>query len=351
MAWAQSQKEIDELKELAQRRREEAEARKQLNDAENRIDVATDQNNVRADRQQLQRQAEHERSLAARQRFADSHALTAVSDPGRYSPQAYKAAKDYLENRGIGRTRYEFDEAQRTARQAATEKARGMIGQGREAAEARAAGDRSVAEIGAASAQRTKELEAAAQKELGAMDAASKRYAVDAEHGTRNEDGTVTPGSRERVEQIRGEHQMKAEQAKGAALAESNRLDRQSRERIAGMSSETKQQKLDAQEQKKRDDARSRVTQGILEGRYTNMTAEKWQGMTREDQDKWLRSMSLDYIVAPDAGASGTGQKQGGNPANGATGRQGGNNYQEGETAVDPKGRRCVFHNGRWVRY
>jgi len=90
MAWAQSQKELDDLKRLAQQRKEEAEARKQLNDAESRIEIATDQNNVRADKLQLQRQAEHERSMAARQRFADSHAMTAVRDPGRFAPQAVK---------------------------------------------------------------------------------------------------------------------------------------------------------------------------------------------------------------------------------------------------------------------
>lgn len=315
MAWAQSQKELDDLKRLAQQRKEEAEARKQLNDAENSIAVAQDQNNVRADKLQLQRQAEHERSMAARQRFADSHAMTAVRDPGRFAPQAVKAARDYLENRGFGNRRYEFDQAQQTARHEASEKARGMIGQGSEAAQARAAGDRDVAEIGAASALEQKRLETAAQKELGALDAETKRYDADVRDRESKrrygyfdqKTGEYVGGSDFNSADVAGEHQAKAEQQKAAANREMSLMAMQSRERIANQSDATKRQGLELKAAIKDADARSRVTQGILRGDFPGMTAADWQKMTREDQDEWLKAMAGSR-GAPAAGAAGTGQ-------------------------------------------
>ena len=228
MAWAQSQQELDELKKLAQQRREEAAARKELNQAENRIDVENNQNNVRLDREQMQRQAEHDRNMAARERFAKSHALTAVTDPGRYSPQEVKAARDYLEGRGFGQEgerRRQFNEQQATARIEAANKMRGMVGQGRDAANVRAAADissaniksaadKDVAVINAASAERNKTNELAAQKELETMADKTKRYGIDAEHGTADREG-----SRERVERLRGDSEI--------AIAEADRKAKQ----------------------------------------------------------------------------------------------------------------------------
>lgn len=226
MAWTQSQQELDELKKLAQQRREEAAARKELNQAENSLDIANNQNNVRLDREQLQRQAEHERNMMARQRFADSHAFTAVTQPGRYAPQVVKAAQDYLEGRGFGQEgerRRQFNEQQATARVEAVNKMQGMVGQGRDAANVRAAADvssanikaaadKDIAETNAASAERNKTAELAAKWELENMADKTKRYGIDAEHGNEEHEG-----SRERVERLKGEASISVAEAERKA--------------------------------------------------------------------------------------------------------------------------------------
>ena len=135
-----TQKELEELDKIASLRRWEANAKKELNDADNKLIVEQNRNNVRLDREQLQRQAEHERSMAARQRFADSHAFTAVTQPGRYAPQVVQAARDYLEGQGYGQEgerRRQFNEQQATTRHEADMKAQGMKRQGADAATAR----------------------------------------------------------------------------------------------------------------------------------------------------------------------------------------------------------------------
>lgn len=347
MAWASSQKELDDLKKLAEQRRQEAEARKQLNVAESRIEIATDQNNVRADKLQMQRQAEHERSMAARQRFADSHAMTAVTQPGRYSPQEAKAARDYLENRGFGSKRYEFNQTQATARHEASEKARGMIGQGSEAAQARAAGDRDVAEIGAASALKQKELETAAQRELGTLDAATKRYAVDAEHGVRNADGTVSEGSRERVERIKGDASVATQREASFGVLGKAEADRQ-----------LKREEWEARAKNQLGKNAAQYSSAQVRGMSSIISKAYESALTPEDRAKVTEQLKEQYKNNPLAmsllGTMGDGEakEQGGNPAAGASGTgqaQGGNAGPKDGDRIQTKEGWAVRRNGKWV--
>lgn len=341
MAWAQSKKDIDDLEDLARQRSREAAAREELNESENRLAIATDENNIRADHLQLKRDAEHQRNMAARHRRLESHSLTAVSDPGRYSPQAVKAARDYLENTGHGARRYEFDEAQNTARHVASEKARGMIGQGSDAARARAEGDKNVAEINAANALKQKELETAAQKELGALEAQTRNRAIDAEHGVRNADGTLSEGSRERVERIKGEASVATQRE--ASMGEAARAEA------------ARQQKREEWEARARiqlgknaaqyDSAQIKAMSGIIIKAYENT-------LTPEDRAKETARLKEQYKNNPLALALIDTAEGNANPPpannNGAANQQGGDIPKEGERGKDKDGRPVVFRNGKW---
>ena len=233
MARIMSEEELQKLRDQAEAAKQQAAAQKELNQASADIDNANNPLRRLEERDEARRQAEHDRNTAARERFAKSHALTAVNDPGRYSPQEVKAARDYLEGQGYGQEgerRRQFNEQQATARHEADMKAQGMERQGQDAAAARANADMKIAETNAASAQKIKDAELAASKELAATEAATKRYGIDAEHGKYNEDGTVTEGSRERTERIKGQSAIDAahETAKGMiGKAEAQRLQKQ----------------------------------------------------------------------------------------------------------------------------
>ena len=349
MAWAQSQQELDELKKLAQQRREEAAARKELNQAENRIDVENNQNNVRLDREQMQRQAEHDRNMAARQRFADSHAFTAVTQPGRYAPQVVQAARDYLEGRGFGQEgerRRQFNEQQATARHEADMKAQGMERQGQGAAEARANADMKIAETNAASAQKIKDAELAASKELAATEAATKKYGIDAEHGKYNEDGTVTEGSRERTERIRGEASVESarETAKGmVGKAEAQRLQ--------------KQQEWEARAKAQMGRNASAYTNAQIRGMSSIISKAYESALTPADREKVTNQLKEQYKDNPLAlSLIGTMDAPEAQPANqqGQTPQapqkpQGGNaGPKEGERR-QTKGGWAVYRGGKWV--
>ena len=347
MAWAQSKKDIDDLEDLARQRSREAAAREELNESENRLAIATDENNIRADHLQLKRDAEHQRNMAARHRRLESHSLTAVSDPGRYSPQAVKAARDYLENTGHGARRYEFDEAQNTARHVASEKARGMIGQGSDAARARAEGDKDVAEINAANALKQKELETAAQKELGALEAQTRNRAIDAEHGVRNADGTLSEGSRERVERIKGEASVATQREASLGALSKAEAERQLKREEWEAKAKAQLGKNAAQYTNAQIRAMSSIISKAYENALTPGDRAKVTEQLKEQYKDNPLAMSLlgtmdgaDAGNQPAAGAAGAGQ--------GAGKPQGGDMPKEGERGKDKDGRPVVFRNGKW---
>ena len=344
MAWASSEKEIEELERLARQRSQEAEARKQLNDAENRIAVATDQNNVRADKLQLQREAEFDRNQAARERFAKSHAFTAITQPGRYSPQEVKAARDYLEGQGYGQEgerRRQFNEQQATARHEADKKAEGMIGQGREAAQARANADKEIARTKAnadeniaynatRSAREIKDAELAASKELAAMESETKKYGIDAEHGTADREGSL-----ERVARLKTESEV--------AVAEANRKAKQD-----ALAYQVTQQ-LGKQASDYTSSYISKMG-SIIAKRYEDaLTPEQRKAITDELKEQYKDNpVAMAYIGAydPSSGAPATpmplSRTQGQTPPRTPP--------KEGDTKNFPNGDIGTYRNGKWEK-
>ena len=344
-----TQKELEELDKIARLRRWEADTKKELNDADNQLIVEQNRNNVRLDREQLQRQAEHERSMAARKRFADSHAFTAVTQPGRYAPQVVQAARAYLEGQGFGQEgerRRQFDEQQKTARHEADMKAQGMERQGQGAAEARANADMKIAETNAASAQKIKDAELAASKELAATEAETKKYGIDAEYGKYNKDGTVTEGSRERTERIRGEASVESarETAKGMiGKAEAQRLQ--------------KQQEWEARAKAQMGRNASAYTNAQIRGMSSIISKAYESALTPADREKVTNQLKEQYKDNPLAlSLIGTMDAPKAQPANqqGQTPQapqkpQGGNaGPKEGERRQTKEGW-AVYRGGKWV--
>ena len=342
-------KELEELDALASRRRWEANAKKELNDADNKLIVEQNRNNVRLDREQLQRQAEHERSMAARKRFADSHAFTAVTQPGRYAPQVVQAARAYLEGQGFGQEgerRRQFDEQQKTARHEADMKAQGMERQGQGAAEARANADMKIAETNAASAQKIKDAELAASKELAATEAETKKYGIDAEYGKYNKDGTVTEGSRERTERIKGQSAIDAAHETAIGNMSKAELQRQ-----------MKREEWEAKARQQLGKNASAYTNAQIRGMSTIIGKAYEAALTPADREKVTNQLKEQYKDNPLAlSLIGTMDAPEAQPANqqGQTPQapqkpQGGNaGPNEGERRQTKEGW-AVYRGGKWV--
>lgn len=174
------------------------------------------------------------------------------TEGGRYSPVTIAAARKYLEENGYGQEgerRRQFDEQQKTVRIESENKKLGMIGQGKEAAEAHASAqlesaklehgwddweyddDKKVWTHHQGSRERLAEQEAAAKKYLAEQGAATQRYGIDAEHGKIGADGTVTPGSRERTAKIQGESEIHKQEAANKGLLAQAEITRQNKEK------------------------------------------------------------------------------------------------------------------------
>ena len=165
--------------------------------------------------------------LSARQRRLASQNMTALTDPGRYAPQVFKQAKQWYDQGGLRAhelevLRQQGDNDFRVAQQ----KRLGMKEQGADAAGLNAE---------ATKYGWDKQLEVERERQKGGLTLAEKQIAsqeriAGMEHGTIGEDGTVTPGSRERVATITGQSavQQQTEANKGlAAQAEINRQKQQ----------------------------------------------------------------------------------------------------------------------------
>ena len=350
MARIMSEEELQKLRDQAEAAKQQAAAQKELNQASADLDNANNPLRRLEERDEARRQAEHDRNTAARERFAKSHAFTAVTQPGRYSPQEVKAARDYLEGQGYGQEgerRRQFNEQQATARHEADMKAQGMERQGADAATARANADMKIAETNAASAQKIKDAELAASKELAATEAATKKYGIDAEHGKYNEDGTLTEGSRERTERIKGGASVESarETAKGMiGKAEAQRLQKQEEWETRARMQMGKDAANFTREQ-------MRSMSGIIKESYSNvLTPADREKVTEQLREQYKGNpLALSLIDTMDASETGAtpmplSRTQGQTAQGGATRTT----PKEGERKQFQEGWQ-VFRNGRWV--
>lgn len=249
MAKNYAEMDTEELKALAEEQKQRQAALSQLArsdpsamkamTASERVDFMNQRNQERTD-------AWHAANAAARERRLSSVEQIAARDRGRYSATQVKAAVDWLNQSERNRR---FDEEQKTTRTESENRKLGMIGQGKEAAEAHANAQLEAAKLEhgwdqenyvdgkwvtthhQGSRERIAEQEAAAKKYLAEQGAAAQKYGIDAEHGKIGEDGKVTPGSRERTAQIQGESEIQKQEAANKGLLAQAEITRQNKEK------------------------------------------------------------------------------------------------------------------------
>lgn len=247
MAKNYAEMDTEELKALAEEQKQRQAALSQLArsdpsamkamTASERVDFMNQRNQERTD-------AWHAANAAARERRLSSVEQIAARDRGRYSATQVKAAVDWLNQSERNRR---FDEEQKTTRTESENRKLGMIGQGKEAAEAHANAQLEAAKLEhgwdqenyvdgkwvtthhQGSRERIAEQEAAAKKYLAEQGAAAQKYGIDAEHGKIGEDGKVTPGSRERTAQIQGESEVQKQEAANKGLLAQAEITRQNK--------------------------------------------------------------------------------------------------------------------------
>lgn len=175
--------------------------------------------------------AAHERRLASRSHFV-------TMNPGAVSPQERASL---AQERLTGRERaiQDFERGMLGNKIAgevgvAEAKRDGMIGQGRDAAEANGRWSLEIEKQRGASALTLEERKMAGQKDLAEIDAQSRQLGIEAEHGSYDENGNYRPGSRVLSERERGEWNVKqqTEANKGTlAQAEVKRQQQEAQER------------------------------------------------------------------------------------------------------------------------
>lgn len=224
-------------------------------------------------------------------------------------------------------------------------KAQGMERQGRGAAEARANADMKIAETNAASAQKIKDAELAASKELAATEAATKKYGIDAEHGKYNEDGTVTEGSRERTERIKGQSAIDAAHETAIGNMSKAELQRQ-----------MKREEWEAKARQQLGKNASAYTNAQIRGMSTIIGKAYEAALTPADREKVTNQLKEQYKDNPLAlsliGTMDAPEAQPANPQGQAPQGQkpqGGNaGPKEGERRQTKEGW-AVYRGGKWV--
>ena len=220
--------------EEVKRMEEQADLSDRFNRAADRYMAGNNPGLRAAEREQVLRGREADVFSAARQRRLDSQRMTAIADPGRYAPSVRQEALEWQRNGGLRAHELAMLEKQnkgaldvqmektRTAGEAARQT--GLTNIELEKLRGGYTDNKGVFHPGSQTLLEREKMQnglTLAEKQI-----ASQERIAGMEHGTIGEDGTVTPGSRERVATITGQSavQQQAEANKGlAAQAEINR--------------------------------------------------------------------------------------------------------------------------------
>lgn len=171
--------------------------------------------------------AAHERRLASRSHFV-------TMNPGAVSPQERASlAQERLTGRGRAIQDFERGMLQDKIKGevgVAEAKRDGMIGQGRDAAEANGRFGLEAEKLRGASALTLEERKMAGQKDLAEIDAQSRQLGIEAEHGSYDKNGNYRPGSRVLSERERGEWSVKQQTEANKGLIAQTELKRQQQE-------------------------------------------------------------------------------------------------------------------------
>ena len=206
---------------------QDAEAAGRLTDAERKMALSRNFDNRRNN--QIA-----DLNAAAHQRFLDGRAHFATINPNAVSPQERAAiAQERLSGRERAIQDFERGMAQdRIAGEikVSENKRDGMIGQGRDAAEANGRWGLEIEKQRGASALTLEERKMAGQKSIAEIGAKSHQFGIEAEHGSYDEKGNYRPGSRVLSERERGEWSVKQQTEANKGLIAQTELKRQQQE-------------------------------------------------------------------------------------------------------------------------
>ena len=206
---------------------QDAEAAGRLTDAERKMALSRNFDNRRNN--QIA-----DLNAAAHQRFLDGRAHFATINPNAVSPQERAViAQERLSGRERAIQDFERGMAQdRIAGEikVSENKRDGMIGQGRDAAEANGRWGLEIEKQRGASALTLEERKMAGQKDLAEIEAKSRQLGINAEHGSYDENGNYRPGSRVLSERERGEWSVKQQTEANKGLIAQTELKKQQQE-------------------------------------------------------------------------------------------------------------------------
>ena len=171
--------------------------------------------------------AAHERRIASRRHFVESN-------PGAVSPQE-RAALTQTGLTGRERAIQDFERGMLQDKikgevGVAEAKRDGMIGQGRDAADANGRWGLEIEKQRGASALTLEERKMAGQKDLAEIEAKSHQLGIKSEHGSYDENGNYRPGSRVLSERERGEWSVKQQTEANKGIIAQAEVKRQQQE-------------------------------------------------------------------------------------------------------------------------
>ena len=221
--------------------------------------------------------------LSARQRRLASQNMTALTDPGRYAPQVFKQAKQWYDQGGLRAHELEVLKQQgdndfRVAQQ----KRWGMREQGADAAGLNAE---------ATKYGWDKQLEVEQERQKGGLTLAEKQIAsqeriAGMEHGTIGPDGTVTPGSRERVARITKEAEAQQAEKERQFQLEKQKLVNDGNAAVATTRGEASVAVAQARGDQAQANRIKRFDEMAAQGKFmmAGITADKWVKMSEEEK-------------------------------------------------------------------
>lgn len=221
--------------------------------------------------------------LSARQRRLASQNMTALTDPGRYAPQVHKQAKQWYDQGGL--RAHELEVLKRQGDndfRIAEQKRLGMREQGANAADLNAE---------ATKYGWDKQLEVEQERQKGGLTLAEKQIAsqeriAGMEHGTIGPDGTLTPGSRERVARITKETEAQQTAKERQFQLEKQKLVNEGNAAVATARGEASVAAAQARGDQAQANRIKRFDEMAAQGKFmmAGITADKWVKMSEEEK-------------------------------------------------------------------
>ena len=296
--------------EEVKRMEEQADLSDRFNRAADRYVAGNNPGLRAAEREQVLRGREADVFSAARQRRINANRDIAASDPGRFSAfetrsllglqhtQGGDIARNDIDERSNLR-QHELDMLKQTGEnefKVAEQKRLGMKEQGSNAAglnaEATKYGWNKQLEM------EQKRQEGLTEREKMIGDRTERIAGM--EHGTIGPDGTVTPGSRERVAginadavaqqaELKRQHELELEREKTLRNADTN----QTRVVVGASHDQARRDAAGLQQQRADQNARNRIVQDINKGAYiaSGMSPDKWKQMSPEEQEAYINGL------------------------------------------------------------